>query len=93
MGLKQVPFNSQGRPFEPRVGPYEPQGGPFEARVNPFEFRVKRNAPQRTQRALLVPLFTNPDNYLKANLSVNFIIEECGADVVDSKDPRVAYVG
>ena len=56
-------------------------------------FKAKMNVQQKTQRASLVPLFTIPDKSLKAKLAVHNILEECGAEVIDSKFPRAVYSG
>ena len=51
------------------------------------------NKQQKTQRASLVPLLTIPDKPLQAKLAVHNILEECGAEVIDSNDPRAVYSG
>ena len=56
-------------------------------------FKAKMNVQQKTQRASLVPLLTIPDKPLQAKLAVHNILEECGAEVIDSNDPRAVYSG
>ena len=41
----------------------------------------------------MVPLFIIPDISVKAKLSVDATLEECGADVIDYIDLKLAYVG
>ena len=57
------------------------------------DFKAKMNKQQKTQRASLVPLLTIPDKPLQAKLAVHNILEECGAEVIDSNDPRAVYSG
>ena len=58
-----------------------------------FYFSAQMNAQQRAPRTLFVPFFIIPNTSGKTWLSLEAILEECVAEVIDKEEPSMTCIG